>query len=425
MKEPFAVARPEPEQLIHQLRRCQGCQGGNLEPVLDLGHQPLCNEFLSEREANRPQVFYPLCLYFCPQCSLVQLGYVIPTDQTFGGQYSYLTGSSGTLVKYYSGLARQLVEKFSLQEGDIVIEIGSNDGTFLKPFQSLGLRVLGIEGTKHALAAATASGVPTLDRFFGKGIAAAVKDRLPKDGRIRLIMAMNVLAHTDNINDFLPEVVGLMEADTVFVSSSHWLVALLQKFEFDTIYHEHLRYYTLGSLMQLFQRHRLSMVDAEITDFYGGSILGYATNKANGRSERLLSILEQERQVDIVGSFKSMKQVLLSNKARLISLLVELKRDGKRTVGIGAPMKASTLLNYYGVTSDLVDYLAEVNPLKIGTVVPGVRIPVVHEDELFRDPPDYAILLSWNMAADIIPKYRSVGYSGKFILPVPQVEVID
>ena len=287
------------------------------------------------------------------------------------------------------------------------------------------MRVLGIEGAKHALEAATANGVPTLDRFFGKGIAAAIKDRLPKYGRVRLIVAMNVLAHTDNINDFLPEVVGLMEADTVFVSSSHWLVALVQKFEFDTIYHEHLRYYTLKSLMQLFQRHRLGMVDAEITDFYGGSILGYAVKDANGQSERLLSILEQERQVDIIGSLKSMKQVLLNNKARLIGLLVELKRDGKRTVGIGAPMKASTLLNFYGVTSDLVDYLAEVNPLKVGTVVPGVRIPVVHEDVLLRDPPDYAIVLAWNMAGDIIPKYRSLGYSGKFILPVPKLEVIE
>jgi hypothetical protein len=408
-------------------------------------------------------VFYPLCLCYCPQCSLVQLGYVIPTDQTFGGQYTYLTGSSGTLVKYYSRLAVQLVDRFSLQQGDIVIEIGSNDGTFLKAFQSLGMRVLGIEGAKHALEAATANGVPTLDRFFGKGIAAAIKDRLPKDGRVRLIVAMNVLAHTDNINDFLPEVVGLMEADTVFVSSSHWLVALVQKFEFDTIYHEHLRYYTLASLMQLFQRHRLSMVDAEITVFYGGSILGYAVKEANGHSERLLekpisppcqegvrgsdvtppslpfarggtfytpserllSILEQERQVDIIGSLKRMKQVLLNNKARLIGLLVDLKRDGKRTVGIGAPMKASTLLNFYGVTSDLVEYLAEVNPLKVGTVVPGVRIPVVHEEILLRDPPDYAIVLSWNMAGDIIPKYRSLGYSGKFILPVPQLEVID
>ena len=400
------------------------CQSG-LEPVLDLGHQPLCNEFLPDEEANRPQVFYPLCLCFCPQCSLVQLGYVIPTDQTFGGQYTYLTGSSGTLVKYYARLALQLVDRFSLQQGDIVIEIGSNDGTFLKAFQSLGMRVLGIEGAKHSLEAATANGVPTLDRFFGKGIAAAIKDRLPKYGRVRLIVAMNVLAHTDNINDFLPEVVGLMEADTVFVSSSHWLVALVQKFEFDTIYHEHLRYYTLKSLMQLFQRHRLGMVDAEITDFYGGSILGYAVKDANGQSERLLSILEQERQVDIIGSLKSMKQVLLNNKARLIGLLVELKRDGKRTVGIGAPMKASTLLNFYGVTSDLVDYLAEVNPLKVGTVVPGVRIPVVHEDVLLRDPPDYAIVLAWNMAGDIIPKYRSLGYSGKFILPVPKLEVIE
>jgi SAM-dependent methyltransferase len=353
------------------------------------------------------------------------LDYVIPTEYAFGDQYTYVTGSSNSLVNYYSDLAARLVKKYDLQPGDAVVEIGSNDGTLLKAFQSHGLEVLGIEGAAKSAALALEAGVPTLVQFFGKGTERLVRNTLPNEAKIRLIFAMNVLAHTDNINDFLPEVGALMEPDTVFVSQSHWLVELVRKFEFDTIYHEHLRYYTVGSLMRLFETHGLSMADVEINDFYGGSILCYAAKGPSAQSNGLRSVLKQEEELDVVQSLKDMKRVLLSNRARLCNLLVDLKESGNRIVGIGAPMKASTLLNFYGITPDLVEYIAEVNPLKVGTVVPGVRIPVVHEEVLFRDQPDYALLLTWNMAKDIVPKLRSLGYQGKFIIPVPELEVIE
>jgi hypothetical protein len=318
-----------------------------------------------------------------------------------------------------------LVDRFDLRPGDTIVEIGSNDGTFLKAFKSLGMNVLGVEGAKQSSSIAVAGGIPVIEQFFGMGIAATVRDKLPPEGHIRLIVAMNVLAHTDNINEFLAELTKLMERDTVLVSQSHWLIALLQKFEFDTIYHEHLRYYTLGSLMRLFQRHGLNVTDAEVTEFYGGSVLAYASKSPQSQSRAMLEVLGQEEGVDIPGVFRSMKQKLLQNKSRLFNLLVELRASGKRVVGLGAPMKASTLLNYYGITPDLVEHIAEVNPLKVGTVVPGVRIPVVHEDVVLREQPDYALLLSWNMADHIIPKYRSMGFQGKFILPVPELEVVE
>ena len=404
---------------------CQGCGSSDLERVLDLGYQPLCNEFLPAGDPPGPQTFYPLCVCFCHQCSLAQLDYVVPTDVAFGDQYTYLTGSSESLIKYYSDLARRLKEKFDLRPGDTVIEIGSNDGTFLKAFQSLGLDVLGIEGARKSSEIAVADCIPVIQQFFRHGLADTIKEQLLPGSRVRLVLAMNVLAHTDNINDFLTGVTQLMEPDTVFVSQSHWLAALVRKFEFDTIYHEHLRYYTLTSLMRLFGRHGLSIEDAEITDFYGGSILAYAKKSAVRESEGLRSILADEDQIDVVQSLRDMKQVLLNNRARLLNLLVDARNSGKRVAGIGAPMKASTLLNYYGVTADLVEYLGEVNQLKVGTVVPGVRIPVLHEDLLFQEQPDHALLLSWNMADFLIPKFRARGYQGKFILPVPHVEVIE
>jgi hypothetical protein len=393
--------------------------------LLDLGYQPLCNDYLPANEAPTSRIFYPLCIYYCESCSLAQLGYVIPTEDTFGEQYTYLTGSSKSLIEYYDGLAEQLSQQFDLSPGDVVVDIGSNDGTFLKSLRSQGLNPLGIEGSPQAAAISIKEGIPTISRFFGVGSAKEVKERLPQGAKIKLVIAMNVLAHTDNINEFLTELKELMDEDTIFISSSHWLIALIRNFEFDTIYHEHLRYYTMHSLMGLLERHGLHMFDGELTDFYGGSILGYSKLQSLPHTERLNEILNQEDQTDVSESLIGMKNTLIKNKSRLLTMLVDLKASGKRVIGVGAPMKASTLLNFYGITPDLVEYIAEVNELKVGTLVPGVQIPVIHEDAVFEDPPDYAILLSWNMATPIIRNYRENGFKGKFIMPVPVPEVID
>ena len=389
--------------------------------MLDLGYQPLCNEFLPADDAPVPQTFYPLCLCYCHECSLAQLDYVIPTEVAFGNQYTYLTGSSESLIKYFTELAQRLVDQFHLQPGDTVIEIGSNDGTFLKAFQSLGMDVLGIDGANQATDIAVADGVPVIQQFFGKGSADDVRKRIRPGSKIGLILAMNVLAHTGKVNEFLDEATELMDSETVLVSQSHWLAALTRNFEFDTIYHEHLRYYTLTSLMNLFERHGLSVVDAEIVEFYGGSVLAFASKSGSGQSEGMKSILAEEADADVVQSLRDMNRVLLTNRAKLLNLLVDIRKSGKRVAGVGAPMKASTLLNFYGVTPDLVEYLGEVNHLKVGTVVPGVRIPVVHEDRMFEEEPEYALMLSWNMADLLIAKFRARGYKGKFILPVPSV----
>lgn len=404
---------------------CQGCGMQNLDPLLDLGYQPLCNNFMPITKAPSAHTFYPLCVYLCNECSLVQLGYVIPTTDTFGEQYTYLTGSSRSLVEYYVALANQLNDVYHFQPGDVVVEVGSNDGTFLKALEAFGLNVIGVEGSPQASALSISANIPTIDRFFGKGSAGEVKSRLPDGSKVKLVIAMNVLAHTDNINEFISEVKELMDEDTVFVSSCHWLIELIRKFEFDTIYHEHLRYYTMYSLQTVLERHGLFIFDAEVTAFYGGSIMSYSKIVPCSRSNRLSDIFQQEDQMDIRDSLILMKDTMIENKAKLLSMLIDIKKAGKRVIGVGAPMKASTLLNFYGITPDLIEYIAEVNELKVGTVVPGVRIPVVHEDRVFGDQPDYAILLSWNMAHHIIPNYRKLGYKGKFILPIPEPEVIN
>lgn len=364
-------------------------------------------------------------MVYCKNCSLVQLSYVISTERVFADQYTYLTGTTKSLVEYFDNLANELVRKFGLRKGDIVIDIGSNDGTFLKSFMKLEMNVLGIEGSPKPVAVANANGVKTINNFFGKGISELVIKNLNDSSRVKLITAMNVLAHTDNINDFLEEVKKLMTKDTVFVSQSHYLVKLLENLEFDTVYHEHLRYYTLTSLMKLFSKHNFKIFDAQQSKFYGGSILVYADMNKKPASTNLDSILKFEQGINVKEKFDKMKAMLEKNKLELLQLLFDIKKQGKTAVGIGAPMKASTFLNFYKITPDLLKYLAEVNPLKINTISPGVHIPVVDEEIVFREQPDYALILSWNVADDIIKSYRNKGYRGKFIIPIPSVRIIE
>lgn len=419
------ASRPKTSRKGTMVEECQACGHRELEPVLDLGYQPLCNEFRPTDEPLLSQTIYPLCLCYCSQCTLVQLNCLIPTSEVFGDQYTYLTGSSRSLIDYYEALAPRLVERFNLTKDDVIVDIGSNDGTFLKVFKDMGFTVLGVEGAQVAAQIAEDAGIPTIREFFGKGISKAIREQIPEGKRIGIIAAMSVVAHTDNIGEFLPELTGLIDDETIFISQSHWLLELIENFEFDTVYHEHLRYFTVHSLMNLFKSHGLGLFDAEITEFYGGSILGYASLGHRPQSAELDALIEQENQVDVVQSLKDMKTVLLGNKAKLINLLADLKSAGNKVVGIGAPMKASTLLNFYGITPDFMDYIVEVNQFKVGTMVPGVRIPVVHEKILFEEQPPYAVLLTWNMSKQIIPKLRELGYTGKIILPVPTVEVME
>jgi len=404
---------------------CQVCGCSEVQEVLNLGHQPLCNEFKPAHQLNSPEVHYPLTLVYCGNCDLVQLSYVIPTKQVFGDQYTYLTGSTKALVDYYDSLATQLVKGFNLVKGGVVIDIGSNDGTFLRSFKHFGLNVLGIEGSPKPAAVALANGVPTINKFFGKGISDLVKKKVSDPNRIKLITAMNVLAHTDNINEFLDEIKQIMNSETIFVSQSHYLIALLENLQFDTVYHEHLRYYTLRSLIKLFSRNGLAIFDAELVSIYGGSIVVYASlEDEKPVSNRLLTILKREDDIDILKRFQRMKTLILKNKMKLLNLLLRYKKKGKRIVGVGAPMKSSTFLNFYGMTPDLIDYLTEVNQFKIGTLSPGVHIPVVDESLVFREQPDYALILSWNIADQIIESYRRKGFKGKFIIPIPTVRIV-
>lgn len=404
---------------------CQVCGSDKLKEVLNLGLQPLCCAFKSADQRDKPETFYPLVVMYCEDCDLAQLSYIIPTKEVFAEEYFYLSGTTKSLVAYFINLAKDLVKRFNLQKGDIVIDIGSNDGTFLRAFKDLGMEVLGVDGSIVPADIAIGNGIPTIKQFWGKGMSDVVKEKVSDPKRIKLITAMNVLAHNDCVNDFVEEIRKTMNPDTIFVSQSHYLIRLFEKLQFDTIYHEHLRYYCLRNLLNLYNLHKLHIFDAEVYDIvYGGSLVVYASLDARSQTDGFNKLLSHEQSLDLEEEFEKLRKFVLTNKRELLALILDLKKQGKRIIGAGAPMKCSTFLNFFGITPDLLDYATEVNELKWGTLVPGVHVPVVDENLVFIEQPDYALILAWNIKDQIMENYRKRGFKGKFIIPIPP-QVVD
>lgn len=401
--------------------QCQVCAGPLSPPLLDLGYQPLCNQLITSPE--QPQVHYPLAVHRCEPCDLVQLGYVLPTERVFGDQFAYLTGSSQGAVKYFDSLAARLMASTGARAGEAVVDIGSGDGTFLRPFQAAGCEVLGVEGAELPSDLARAAGIPTVPYFLRKGAARRILDRL--EHPIRLVTAMNVLAHTDHINDVCAEIRALMNEGTTLVVQNHWLRDLLVKSSFDTIYHEHLRYFSLASLTKLLRRHDIHVYAAEPVDYYGGSFIAYATTQVRLREAKLRRLLDEEAEVHDRLSWHILRGIILTRRHEILTELTLARLEGKRVLGIGAPMKATTLLNVYGIGHDLMECVAETNQLKVGKAIPGVGIPIVNEDSLDVSEYQVAVVLSWNWADAIMAKYRARGFTGKFVIPGPTLRIVE
>ena len=399
---------------------CQLC-GSKDTPfvVLDLGLQPICNAFLTAKELSQAEEKYPLKMVLCNRCRLAQLADRIPEQAVFGPNFNYLSGSSKALLRYFRNFSETEVRRFDLG-GRSVCDVGSNDGSLLSYFKRAGCTVVGVEPTPLPAKQAYAIGVTTIQAYFTESVATTI---VRKFGTMKLVTAMNVVAHASEIESFLNGVRRLMGRDGTFASQSHYLPFLIERLEYDTIYHEHLRYYTLATLRNLFGRFGLTVFDAETNEIYGGSILVHASTRTRPPSEGMIRLLKKESRFLELPVYKAFRKEVEGNSRRLRALLVGLRRKGKTIVGIGAPMKSSTLLNYCHLGPDLIAYLTEVNPLKIGTFSPGVHIPVVPDERILEDSPDYAVLLSWNMAEDIIQKFRDKGYGGKFIIPVPRPRV--
>jgi len=353
----------------------------------------------------------------------VQLGLVVDPAILFPPTYPYTSGTTKILRDNFAELYTEVRSQIPLGPRDLVVDIGSNDGTLLSNFHKGGHRVQGIEPT-NAGRLANERGLSTLISFFNHS---AVKRVIDKKGSAKIVTATNVFAHIEDLHEIVECIVELLVEDGVFISESHYLVSLLETLQYDTIYHEHLRYYSLTSLQYLLHLHGLEVFHAKRIPTHGGSIRVYASRSGKyAIGESVAAILASEARDLANDKFQQFKRGVVHSKLGLHALLRDIKEAGGRVYGIGAPSRASTLINYVGLDDGILDCVLEIKgSYKIGKYIPGTVIPVLEESRLFEDQPEYALLLSWHIADELMPKLTAKGFKGKFIIPLPVPRVAD
>jgi hypothetical protein len=403
---------------------CQVCDSPDLEPALFLGYLPPVNQMrvIGQRPAEQPA--YPAEWLYCPTCQLVQLGLVVDPQILFPPEYPYTSGTTKILRDNFAEMFAEARTILPLVANDLVVDVGSNDGTLLSNFKNGGHRVRGIEPSQVGKLA-NERAIPTWISFFGQEIARKVRD---EEGPATIVTATNVFAHIENIHDIVNSILVMLGDKGVFISESHYLMSLLETLQYDTIYHEHLRYYSLHSLQYLLNMHGLELIHAKRIPTHGGSIRVYAARKGQHASRpSVAEILNQEQTSGMGGAkLKEFKRRVVLSKLELNSLLGGIRKRGERVWGIGAPSRASTLINYVGLDDGILDCVVEVKgSLKTGKYMPGTVIPVIDETRLYDDQPEYAMLLSWHIADELIPKITQKGFRGKYIVPLPVPRIVS
>jgi SAM-dependent methyltransferase len=409
------------EKFFYEIKKCRICSSSDLDKILDLGITPLANAFLRKEDLEKPEPKFPLELYFCNNCSLVQLGHVVRGDLLFKN-YHYVTSASKPLVEHFNSFADEIADQYVQSPDDLVIEIGSNDGTLLARIKDR-CRVLGIDPAENVAELAEKNGVQTIINFFSSSLAEEIKK---KYGLAKVIVANNVMAHIEGIRDVFLGVKNLLADGGKFIFEVHWVGNLIGEGGFDQIYHEHLYYYSLHSLKALTDSLGLVINDVKLIPIHGESLRVFVGKEGavSGAVKELFS-REQSMGLDKLVTFKQFSNKVEENKKHLRDLLFKVKSSGKRIVGYGAPAKGNTLLNYFQIGPDILDFVTDSTPLKQGAYTPGMRVPVVHPDVLKTNPPDYILLLAWNYADAILEKEKDLRAKGvKFIIPVPEVRVV-
>jgi hypothetical protein len=404
------------------VERCQVCDGAELEQILFLGYLPPVNTMPVIGKTPHEQPSYPALLLRCPRCQLIQLGLIVDPHVLFPPEYPYTSGTTKILRDNFAELYRESRSLVPLGPDDLVVDIGSNDGTLLSNFAS-GHRVQGIEPANVGNLG-NERGIPTLISFFNQEAAEKVRS---EKGRAKIITATNVFAHIEDIHAVVESLLSLLADDGVFISESHYVHSLIETLQYDTIYHEHLRYYSLHSLSYLLNMHGLTVFHAKRIPTHGGSIRVYAARPGHYLTQpSVAAILEEEERFNLKNeSLSEFKQRVVQSKMQLHALLLDIKRKGQRVYGIGAPSRASTLINYVALDDGILDCVLEVKGShKIGKYIPGTLIPVIEETRLFADQPEYALLLSWHIAEELMPRLAQKGFKGGFIVPLPEPRLV-
>ncbi len=405
--------------ILGAIKNCQVCSG-NLETIINFGHHAPVNAFLTKDQLSEPEITYPLNWCRCTDCGLMQIDYIPDPHVVFPDEFPYRSAMTNTLKENFVSLAAILKDRFNLTNNDLVIDIGSNDGTLLQQFKGAA-NVLGIEPTGVA-DIAIENGIPTIKKFFSEAVA---REIITRYGKAKIVTATNVFAHINNPFQMTNGIMEMLTDDGIFISESQYILDILEKLEYDTVYHEHLRYYSLKSLMMLMEKSGFTVIDAERIPVHGGSIRVYAV-KGRQTAKNLNEMLRKEEEQMTAQSYLKLRKRITDSKCKLQELLLSIKKEGNCIVGIGAPARGSMLLQYCRIDSDILDYTVErKGSLKIGLYTPGTHIPVVDEEKLFEEQPEYALLLSWNIGDEITRKLREKGFKGKFIMPLPEPRIIE
>ena len=420
---PSKIARAAGTGASVPVECCQVCGHAPLETVLSLGYMPPVNQMVPIGEVPRQLPWFPTTLLHCRKCELVQLGLAVDPVIIFPPEYPYTSGTTKLLRDNFADLQRESAAMLGLTGKDLVIDIGSNDGTLLSNFKNGGQRILGIEPTDVG-DIANERGIPTIKRYFGLDTARQVKR---EHGAASVVTAANCFAHMEDVHAIVDGIVELLKPDGVFISESHYLVPLLDTLQYDTIYHEHLRYYSLASLKYLLEMHDFEVFHARPIPSHGGSIRVYAARRGSRPVQDSVNrMLDAEPRGEAMAKrLQAFHRDVILSKLRLLSMLHELKEKGARIAAISAPSRASTLVNYVGLDEGLIDYVCEIpGSLKIGKYMPGTQIPVVEEARLFAEQPDCAVIFSWHIADELAHKLKAKGFRGKLIKPLPEPRVL-
>lgn len=405
---------------------CRFCNYPLEHTLVDLGMSPLCESFLTGDQLNHMEPFYPLHVYVCKECYLAQLEEYVSPEEIFT-EYAYFSSYSDSWLDHAKRYTDLMVERFGINSESFVVELASNDGYLLQYFVEKNIPVLGIEPARNVAKVAIKKGIPTLIEFFGTEMA---KRMTEQKKQADLILGNNVLAQVPGLNDFVGGIKILLKPQGIVTIEFPHLVKLMEENQFDTIYHEHFSYFSLISSEKIFAAHGLTIFDVEELPTHGGSLRIYAQHTEVGDKPVTDRVRELRKREEAYGltrmeTYAAFSEKVKETKRRLLEFLIKAKRDGKSIVGYGAPGKGNTLLNYCGIRTDFIDYTVDRNPYKHGRFTPGTHIPIFPPDKIRQTQPDYLFILPWNLKKEIMAQESYIReWGGKFIIPIPEVEVV-
>lgn len=404
------------------INKCQFSKKKDLIRILSLGFLPGVNQMHKISSKRNFENFFPTNLVYSPSSKLFQIDNIVDKKILFPKSYPYTSSTTKILRENFKNLYEETNQLFKLKSNDLVVDIGSNDGNLLEKFKNC--KVLGITPEKIGIKAIK-KGIPTIIDYFTDKV---VNKILKKYGKAKIITATNVFAHIDNIDEVIKNIKKLLEKNGIFISESHYFLSLVKTLQYDTIYHEHLRYYTISSLKNIFNKYNLKIIKVKKIPTHGGSIRVYVTRDSfkfkNCPSVSLA--IKKEKNYLSVNKIKEFKDKVLFSKVSLLSKLQNLKKKNKKIFGVGAPSRATTLVNFVGLNEDIIDCICEIKgSYKINHFLPGTRIPIYQEDIIYKKKPDYLLLLSWHISKELIISFKKKGYKGKFIIPLPNVKIVQ